>query len=231
MNLFEITKLQADNAADEIFKVYEQIDFTRKDVYACWLGQSYYYVYHTVHTLKHAVDACTKEHQQSLREQFLEGIKEEKGHEKMIENDLKALGYKVEDFPETLGARNLYQSCLHQIVYWGPEAIIGDSLALEGLACNKLPMLHEQLNKLYGSSACSFLREHCILDVEHYNHSLDWLKQCPEETLWIIRKGIHRVTELYIEMLKEVIHYQNSTQANAGLNLNTESFSWNSMTL
>src|ERR1700733_16022871 len=82
--------------------------------YAFWLGQTYYFARITTRLLIMA-GAHFDYSLQQLHLRFIDHAKEERGHEKILIQDLKALDSNIERIPELTSTAGLYQSQFYWI--------------------------------------------------------------------------------------------------------------------
>src|SRR4051812_4908445 len=92
----------------ELYKsAWAKFPWLDKNSYAAWLAQTYYYARHTTRIISFA-GSLFKFDQQTIHNRFLDHSSEEKNHDRLLEADLKHLGYKVSDFPELSSTASLY---------------------------------------------------------------------------------------------------------------------------
>lgn len=188
---------------DEASKSIHEIDQTVKNypwedrlMYANWLAQSYFYVCHTTRNMALACSRFTLA-QNDFHNSFIEHIKEEKGHEKLAFNDLKAMGYHPSQFTEYTETACIYQSMNYLIMNDEPISILGFALVLEGLAAQKLTSTYKAIAQVHGAQAATFLKVHTIVDVEHSQESEHTLDLCSEQQLKSVLKAVRHCDTLY----------------------------------
>jgi pyrroloquinoline quinone (PQQ) biosynthesis protein C len=171
--------------------------WTDIDTYGNWLCQSYYYVSWTTRQLALASARTRPGIEDDYHWRFIEEANEEKRHEILVLNDLKFLGISLQDYPELPHTSFFYQSLNYMIEREHPLAIIGFALTLEGFAALKAGEFIPLVQDFYGEGACSFLRLHGELDVEHFQQALPFLEKCPTHILPIVSRSIHLCRTIY----------------------------------
>jgi pyrroloquinoline quinone (PQQ) biosynthesis protein C len=195
---------------ESIYQVASQFPWENRTFYAEWLAQSFFYVSWTTRQLALA-SAYTKpgiEDQYHWR--FVEEAREEKKHEVLCLEDLKALGHSISEYQEYPHTSFFYQTLNYMIERIHPVAILGYSLTLEGFAAEKAGELYERVKKHHGPAASHFLRLHCELDKDHFANALPYLKACPEELLPIVEQGARQCGAIYRGILADIC--QNAQQ-------------------
>lgn len=184
-------------------KTIDTLPWEDREFYALWLSQTYYYVRNATRVLAKAAYRCTHE-EEDLHKKMIQGIIEEKNHEIMAVNDLKAIGCSIEEFPEFPSTMAYHQTLLAQIDYHGPYALLGYFVALEGLGAIGSDETYDLLVKKYGKEAAQFLRVHGRVDKHHFDNGLKYIESLPAEKKEIIRNAVEVSSQLYNKMLLEV---------------------------
>lgn len=191
---------------DAIHSVASRFPWENKGLYGEWLAQSYFYVSWTTRQLALA-SAYTKpgvEDQYHWR--FVEEAREEKKHEVLCLEDLKALGLSISQYEEYPNSSFFYQTLNYMIERIHPIAILGYSLTLEGFAAARAGELYERAKQAHGKEATHFLRLHCEVDKDHFANALPYLKSCPEELLPVVEKGIKQCGVIYRGIFSDIYH-------------------------
>lgn len=204
MNLLEQVKFEAVRSTELIFEAYENINLYNKKNYANWLAQTFYYVRQVTRVLTFAAGKCDLDKDLEYHKMMLDSANEEGSHGVMATNDLKNLGFSLEEFPELMQTRNFFESLMYNIENYGPYALIGYFAPQEGMMARTLGPLCDNLTELYGEECTEFFRVHAKLDIEHFGESLKFFETCNENQLKAILAGIRRSTELYIDLIKNV---------------------------
>ncbi len=169
--------------------------------YACYLAQTFRYITHSCLLLKYA---ATKTQNESLIKCLLHHDQEEDGHEQLALNDLKKLGFNLEQLPELETTKQIYASIYKQIDQYGPAAIVGYALALEGVSARRCPEIADRLTKQYGANKSTLIRLHGNVDPDHIKESFDVLNHFEDNDLQIICQVIVESIDRYIEYLAEL---------------------------
>lgn len=200
----EMVFRRMERAIENIHTKAQSLDWKNKDLYANWLAQSFNYVKWTTRQLALASSRTQPGSEDHLHWRFIEEAKEEKRHEALIENDIKNLGYRIEDFPEMPHTSFFYQTLTYMIEREHPMSILGYALTLEGYAAMKVGDLYRELKANYGDKTTSFLRVHCEVDQDHFANALPYLQACPVEHLPYIMKSIELCESIYKGILADV---------------------------
>lgn len=175
-------------------------DWTNESFYASYLAQTYRYIVHSTKLLALAAGIAKSK---DLRECLEHHVAEENGHEHWVLGDLKRLGYKLEDFPENPQTKRLYDQIYAGVREYGPAAIVGYAMALEGLSAKVCPKLTPVLTKRYGAKCSTFIKNHGEIDPGHAAESFNILKFFSESEKIKIESYIKLSAEAYIEFLTE----------------------------
>jgi len=194
---------QAKASVETIYAAYAGFSWQDPYAYAHWLAQTFYYVREATRLLAYAASRCTHE-EEELHHQLLKGVGEEKGHDVMLVNDLKRLGYELSQFKELPATKAYHQTLYFAIDHSGPAALIGYFLPLEGLAAKKLGAGYEIVSRCHSPQAGSFLKAHCLLDVTHFDEGLKSLEKLTPLQLEAVAEGVATSSQLYIGLVQAV---------------------------
>lgn len=148
--------------------------------YGLYLAQTYYYVSHSTQLL--ALSAgMMKSSDLPFHRRFLDHASEEKGHEMMLLNDLKALGYQLSHFPELSETRMFWEPQFYKIVHNDPLSLMGYIMALEAVATEQCPRIKTILQKHYPEAAYQFIKVHGEDDPEHVQKACQLIASLPPE--------------------------------------------------
>lgn len=198
-------------AINEMKNAIEKLPWEDPRFYSLFLAQTYFYVRNATRVLAKAAYRCSHD-EENLHKKLIKGINEEKNHEIMATNDLKELGYRIENFSELPTTSAYYQTLLAVIDYEGPYALLGYFVALEGLgAIGADSTLNTTLEK-YGKKATQFLRVHIRVDEHHFHDGLNFIETLPLEKQKIVEKYVKVSSKLYINMLHEMQNIYWSTE-------------------
>jgi hypothetical protein len=177
--------------------------FEHREFYGDWLAQTYYYVRRVSHVLAAAASRTPIE-RSALHDHFLRGITEEKDHAVLALEDLKDLGVGIERFPEHPLTKAYYQTLFHMIEHAGPESVLGYFFVLEGVAGTDGRKLYERVDREYRGKAQAFLKEHIMLDADHYPRALRLLETLDDAQLAVVSESTTLAGPLYRYMVATV---------------------------
>ena len=185
-------------------KSYEAMPWDNKAFYANYMAQTFYYVRHSTRILALSAGRLDYENQQQIHLRFLKHLGEEANHEKLALNDLKFLGYKIEDFKELNSTRFFYEPQYYKIEHQHPMALMGYILFLEVLALNVCPPLSKKLNDIYGKRAATFLFVHGEEDPHHVSEAKKLLESLDPVALKFITENLIQSAFAFDMMMKEI---------------------------
>ncbi len=157
------------------------VDFPwdKKECYAAYLAQSYYFVCHSIPLLCASASRFSEEHLAS-RNRFIKHMSEEHNHQLLALRDLKSLGYDIENFSELPATKMLYESMYYKVEHKSPYALLGYILLLEIAASEIGPQIVDKLSAYYPKSALNFLRVHAEEDEDHVQKAYEVISSLPE---------------------------------------------------
>jgi len=141
-----------------------------RSLYREFLAQAYHHVKHTFPLLALAASRTDDERYQDA---LVEYMGEERGHEKWILNDLRAVGGDVETVrngPPRLPCRIMVAYAYDAIERVSPYALLGSVHVLEGMSVLLADRLADALQSSLaasGGAGFSYLRSHGSLDKSH----------------------------------------------------------------
>ena len=186
----------------EVKKTAEAFPWEDKEAYSQWLAQTYHFVIHTTRILTLA-SARTPMEQYSLHNRFIDHAKEERGHEKMLVNDLKHLGRDVEKYSESAWASALYKTQYYCLEHQSTRAFMGWVVFLEAFAADFGPAILERVTKAHGKEASVFWKVHAEEDQDHVQKAFKQIDDIPElERQATIDNFVHSAS-FYVNMLKD----------------------------
>ena len=190
----------------EVQRTYAQVQefpWSDRERYALWLAQTYYYVRRVTHVLT-AAAARTGIDDSELHAHFLRSIVEERDHDALATHDLHELGFQIDSFPEHPLTTAYYQTLVYMVEHEGPAAILGYFLVLEGLAGEQGRDLFEQVARQYGEGATTFLKEHVVLDADHFPAALALLDNLAAHHLGVVRDSAALGAAIYRRMIAAI---------------------------
>ncbi|MBY0414580.1 MAG: iron-containing redox enzyme family protein [Bdellovibrionales bacterium] len=198
-------KLALNQSVNLLENSYDTLPWDNIDFYANYLAQTFYYVRHSTRLLATSAGRLSYENQQMLHLRFLKHLGEEANHERLALNDLKFLGYKIEDFKEMNSTRFFYEPQYFKIEHIDPLALMGYILYLEVLAQHICPPLSKKLTTLYGKKASTFLLVHGEEDPHHVEEAQKLLATLPPASIAIITENLLQSSEAFNMMFKELV--------------------------
>ncbi len=142
----------------------------QKETYLAFLSQAYHHVKHTFPLLALAASRTQDEHYQDALVEYME---EERGHEKWILDDIRALGgdaSAVANGEAAASCKIMVAYAYYAIEHISPYAMLGSVHVLEGMSVLLADQLADSLKVRFGiadDAGFSYLRSHGALDQEH----------------------------------------------------------------
>jgi pyrroloquinoline quinone (PQQ) biosynthesis protein C len=193
-------KSQLNAAVERTVLAVNRLSFSDSTTYAQWLAQAYYFVRHSVPLLKVSHE-CSK-HDPAYYKRSGEHIAEEKGHEKMLLNDLRTLGFKIDSFPELHSTQALYQAQYYWLEHVSHLSLLGYIVILEGLAVH---VGQKKYNEISNKKAGSFLKLHVEEDTDHLQKAFDQILSLEEKSRTIVVHNAELTAYLYEQMVDEML--------------------------
>jgi thiaminase len=182
---------------------FKDFPWQSKEAYALWLSQIYYYVNHSSRIMALVAGRLPAQHEK-IHTQVLKHAQEEAGHQFLAKQDLKNLGFDVQDFPEMNSTRMFYEPQYYKALFENALGFYGYALALEGMAVKELKEIHEKCRLLYGEKACNFIRVHAHDDVDHVEEALKMLDQLPAADQIFVEKNLSQSINAFGLMMSEI---------------------------
>ncbi|MCW6512818.1 TenA family transcriptional regulator [Lichenifustis flavocetrariae] len=141
-----------------------------RTLYIAFLTQAYHHVKHTFPLLAAAASRTADERYQDALVEYME---EERGHEKWILNDIRALGGNadaVRDGRPSAACQVMVGYTYYAIERISPYAMLGSVHVLEGMSVMLADRVADAMKTslgLEGDLGFSYLRSHGSLDMEH----------------------------------------------------------------
>lgn len=192
-----------DRVQAQLTEVAERFPWENREAYLSWLAQTYEYATHTTRIL-----ALTGAHipmsQTPLATRFIQHATEEKGHDKLLINDAKALDVDLMRVPILPESEAFHKSLYYWIYNSKTPVIMGWVLVLEGFAVLNGPRLHPRCEKAYGKKPTSFVRVHAHEDIDHVEKAFTALDAYDEEGLKQIAHGLETYGKLYANVYEAI---------------------------
>lgn len=198
MNLKDLAQQEMEKTAPVILN----FPWENKYAYAMWLAQTHYMVSHSTRLVAMA-GAYVPVGQEQLHARFVDHSKEERGHQLVCIQDVKALGYQLSDFPQLYQSAAMYQVQYYWIQHHGPASFFGYTLALECLAEKFGPEVTRRVVSAHGDRAAKFLKLHAEADQDHTEEAYEAIAKIPESQLQPAYENLILSAEIYRAMLNE----------------------------
>ncbi len=189
-----------DESLKELEPVLMEFPWHDPVVYAHWVAQTFYYCRHTTRLLALAGSRIDLSRMQ-LHFRFMEHVREEKGHEYLAQNDLKKLGFSMEQIGEYPETSAFYLSQYAWIEHVHPTSFFGFILALEEIGKRYCPTFFQKASKAHGKEAVSFIRVHAEEDVDHMEKAFKFVDELPADWHASIAQNLKQTTALYASIL------------------------------
>jgi Iron-containing redox enzyme len=203
MSFAQLKKVFDETQKDLIFST-ENFNWTDKPSYANWLSCTFDYAENSTRLLAMAGGMMPKD-KTSVSNRFINHAAEEKGHEKLLLNDVKGLGLSFEIVRPTYEMQCYSRSLSYWIAPGGnPVGLIGWVLSLEGVAAAVGPKIFEKVLAKYGAKATSFLKVHAESDPEHLEKALSITKGLSEADTVIVCDALKMYSYQYQRVLESI---------------------------
>ena len=177
--------------------------------YLAFLGQAYHHVKHTTPLLM-ACGSRIPHDQEWLRDAMAEYIREERGHQEWILNDIKVCGGnpdKVRRETPGMAAEVMVAYAYHAIERGNPVGFLGMVLVLEGTSIRVASTAASRLqqNLALPANAFSYLSSHGALDLSHMDFYRKLVSRLEDESdqAWVIHCA-KRFYRLYGNLFREL---------------------------
>ncbi|MGE3973374.1 MAG: iron-containing redox enzyme family protein [Bdellovibrionales bacterium] len=185
----------------QLMKSCDEFPWHLKEAYAAWLVQTFHLVKHTTRFIA-LTSARMPFERNDIHYDLVNHFREEKGHDRMAADDLKNIGYETTDFPELPETQAIVRSQYYAIDYLHPFAHFGYSFCFEGLAVKKAGDISKAVNKHLKAKNCTtFLDLHAEVDVAHFTHAFEILKNIGWEETQQIVANLELSCSLYESLL------------------------------
>jgi hypothetical protein len=196
----------------DLRKMADAFPIEDKETYLSFLAQTLEYATYTTRILA-LTGANFPLSQTTLASRFIQHATEEKGHDKLLFNDAKALGVDLAQVPLLPEAEAFHKSLYYWIYQGKPAVIMGWVLLLEGFAVLNGPNLYARAEKVYGSKPTSFLRVHTQEDPDHVEKAFGVLNCFSEDELKDVERGLDLYAVLYANIYAAVTVWAKSASS------------------
>jgi len=188
----------------EITQLVNEFPWQDKEAYAEWLAQTYHYVKYSTRLLTLAATRTPLENL-PLHNRFIDHSKEERSHEVLCVNDLKAMGKDIKDFEEHFTAASMYQGQFFWITYQNPLAFFGYILFLEGIGSRHCATMYKQATAAHGAKAGVFLRVHSDEDQDHIVKAFGEIDKFSDDVKELVIQNFEQTSVMYCMLLREAM--------------------------
>lgn len=191
-----------DQEMKALLAAVDSFPWESREAYAHWLGQSYYLVRHTTRFASYTASRIDFENE-PLHKHLLKHLREEVGHEMLAYNDLKKMGFKIDDVPRTMHADLMIQT---QYFWIGvsPFAHFGFIWVLESLASYRGAKVMKRIEKVHGDQCYSFWDVHTEVDASHAAEIYEVVKNFDPTEYDHVVETVKQTVYLYSHMLHEI---------------------------
>lgn len=141
---------------------------------------------------------------ENLHNKFIDHALEEKGHASICMTDIKMLGFKYQDLPQTIQSSVLFQTQYYWITQVTPAALYGYILVLEAFAAKFGPKIFEVVSQAHGIKTTNFIRVHAEDDIEHIETGLLEISKLSDFEIESATKNLVICAEVYRNMLTKI---------------------------
>jgi thiaminase len=189
----------------EMRAAMEGFPWRRRECYAEWLAQTYFYVRHSTRLL--AASAARfpfGELGDSLHYRFAAHINEEKRHEQLCLHDLKQLGLSLAQFRERHSTRTFYETQYYKIEHESPSTLFGYIVALEAFGPAYGPYIVAEVTAEFGDKCAAFIKLHADEDEDHIEKALKMIAVVTPNERELVLQNLEQTTYAYRAMLAEI---------------------------
>lgn len=192
-----------DEQQDKLFKIRKNFPWTVKDAYLGWLVQTYEYALNSTRILAMTGGKMPAD-KTPFANRFITHAAEEKGHERLLENDVRSFGLDIRKLPVITEAKAFHQSLYYWFGFGNPVGMFGWVLALEGFAVRNVPEMYEVCLKQFGPKATTFLKVHAQEDEDHLRKAFDSISHFTPEENGLVASTLVQYAELYGMILTKI---------------------------
>lgn len=188
-----------DSRIEELAKAIDVFPWEEKNLYCQWMNQQFYLVQNSSRYLALAASLVKVEDSKEFH-WWIHHLKEELDHDKTLLRDLRELGRDKLDpiFPEI---RAIVGAQYYDLQKYGPDALLGYALMLEGLSVRCCSRVADRVEKAHGGKA-TYLRLHANVDQDHYAEGTARIANISPERQQIVIQNLEMMFALYLNFLK-----------------------------
>lgn len=177
--------------------------WSNQEAYIGWLVNTYEYALNSCKILA-VTGGRFPRGKNNFSNRFIAHAAEEKGHEKLLENDVRNFGLRMEDLKPSVLGQAFHQSLYYWMYADNPVGMFGWVLALEGFAVRNVPAMYEICNKAFGPKGSSFLRVHADEDEDHLQKAFESIKSFTNEENALVAQTLQFYAGLYGSLLQKI---------------------------
>lgn len=194
---------EINRALDSMQDSIEHFPWENREAYVSWMAQSFEYVQYVTRILSLTGGRLPMTYNK-LSNRFIQHSAEERGHEKLLINDCKALGVDIQNIPVLPEAEGFHKSLYYWIYQGNPLAVLGWAIFLEAFAVRYGETIFKRTEPAHGKKACSFLHVHIHEDPDHVQKGEEILKTLEAKDFVEVTRGIRLYAGLYRSMYQSV---------------------------
>jgi thiaminase len=193
-------KQYLDSHIHPVLETLSQQPWEDSEFYKEYLAQTYYFVLYSCRMLAMAA-SLTEPSRKEFYKRALHHISDEAGHENLALADLKKMGGKIEDHPESAVTRSMWESQFYKIQRQ-PTSLLGYVLALEYVSV-RAREVRQRLGKIWGEECVNFARVHADEDPDHVDKAIQQIEALPESERVEIWRNYEQSCRMYSLLLEE----------------------------
>jgi len=178
-----------------------------RELYIDFLTQAYHHVKHTYPLL---ALASVHTHNEAYQDALVEYMEEERGHEKWILDDIRAMGGNAEavrDGKPGQACQIMVGYTYYAIEWISPYAMLGSVHVLEGMSTMLADMAADAIQAslaVPGKDGFSYLRSHGALDIEHVAFFKEFINTLSSDVHEVIIDTSKIIYRLYGDVFREL---------------------------
>jgi hypothetical protein len=199
---------------EKVSHLFQEYPWENKEAYVDFISNVYDFLKHACRLLASAASRCNIEYDIFFH-RFIDHASEEKNHEKLVLNDLKALGTPLQQYD--MSVPPIWQTQFYMIEHVSPLSLFGYILFLENLSLYESigPHVYKRCLEVYGKKATSYLRVHVEEDPSHVDKLFDIIDKLPQGEHQNVVDSLLITSSLYRNFLIELMqkHKRSASRA------------------
>lgn len=179
------------------------LNWESPQTYVSWMAQTYFYVKYSTRLIG-LTGAHLPTEFTGLHNSFMDHLLEEKNHDIVMLQNIKALGYSIEDFEASPASSAIYQTQYYWIQHENPIAFYGFLLFLEGISICHGPKILNRVSEAYGKNVNTYWAIHVQADEGHVSGHFKALEKMKDIDHKPILTNMKNTSHFYHKMLEEV---------------------------